>query len=430
MYSSMVAFNDDFSFGVALGNGTLSLDNHYTDRPEMVYNKFDNEGHLLESYTKQGHYTQYLWADDYTIAKMVSTQPSLFWFNGFEHDTQTSVADQRDLDQHFKAHTGFKVWNNGSYTLPTLATDARTRLSYWYYLPADGRWHFSGEQSFTPTIGQPGASMLDDIRVYQKNTWMTSYTYRPLVGLTSQTTINNRPAFYEYDAWGRLLAVRDYEGNILKKQAYKYRKHRDIEIAIHSTKCTLEGSRVTFTASTSENSEQTNYIWDFGDGSPKMATNSETVSHAYAQAGNYQVQLTLVSKSHQAQTFVTYAKVSKPLVFNRLICNPRLRQDGSIMEGSCQFEKCDYNGTTPTNLYLQADYQGGAGETTYQWYLSKTGQPNTWTPIAGANTFSLPAPYQKQSYWIRCEITDECGTKASQMKQVIVTDNGTCPNDQ
>lgn len=419
-----------FSFGYALGNGTLRLDNHYTGQPEMVYNKFDDQGHVLEYYTKQGHYTNYLWGGDYPVAKTVDTQPSLFWFNGFEHDTHKNVADQRDLDKDFKAHTGFKAWNKGNYTFPALNTNANTRLSYWYYLPSDNQWHFSGEKNFSNTINQTGASMLDDIRVYQKGTWMTSYTYRPLVGLTSQTTVNNKPSFYQYDAWGRLLAVRDYEGNIVKKYTYKYRKNIGTGIVAHTTKCTLEGNKVTFTTDSPSNGEPTNYIWDFGDGSPKMATSTHQVDHTYAQAGTYQVQLTLMAKSHQAQTFVTYAKVYKPLVFTKLICNPRIRVDGSVVEGSCQFEKCDYNGTTPTNLYLQADYLGGAGETTYKWYISTTGQDNTWTQIAGANTFNIQAPYQKRSYWIKCEISDGCGATASKIKQIIVTDNGTCPDDQ
>jgi hypothetical protein len=42
---------------------------------------------------------------------------------------------------------------------------------------------------------------------------MMSYTYQPLIGLTTQTDINNR-INYEYDGLGRLMLVRDMYNNI------------------------------------------------------------------------------------------------------------------------------------------------------------------------------------------------------------------------
>jgi YD repeat-containing protein len=49
---------------------------------------------------------------------------------------------------------------------------------------------------------------------------VTTYTYRPLVGMTSQTDANGNTTYYEYDALGRLKAVRDKDGNLMGK--YKY----------------------------------------------------------------------------------------------------------------------------------------------------------------------------------------------------------------
>ncbi|MGQ8337102.1 RHS repeat domain-containing protein [Sunxiuqinia sp. A32] len=51
---------------------------------------------------------------------------------------------------------------------------------------------------------------------------LTIYTYKPLVGMTSQTDPSGRTTYYEYDDFGRLQYVRDTEGNIVNKYRYHY----------------------------------------------------------------------------------------------------------------------------------------------------------------------------------------------------------------
>ena len=51
---------------------------------------------------------------------------------------------------------------------------------------------------------------------------LSTYVYRPLVGLTSQTDPTGRTITYEYDALGRLVRARDEKSRILAQQQYHY----------------------------------------------------------------------------------------------------------------------------------------------------------------------------------------------------------------
>jgi len=53
---------------------------------------------------------------------------------------------------------------------------------------------------------------------------ITTYTYKPLIGMTSVTDPSGNATYYEYDSFGRLQYVRERDGNIIQQYKYHYKE--------------------------------------------------------------------------------------------------------------------------------------------------------------------------------------------------------------
>ena len=64
---------------------------------------------------------------------------------------------------------------------------------------------------------------LDNLRTALPNAMVTTYTYKPLVGISTITDPKGYKTTYHYDAFNRLEFVKDQDGNILSENEYHYR---------------------------------------------------------------------------------------------------------------------------------------------------------------------------------------------------------------
>jgi hypothetical protein len=138
-------------------------------------------------------------------------------FTGSEYHYQ----NYEDSGTDGAAHTGKKYSTSPSVSW----TRPNTRnyvISYWYR--QSGVWKYSGEIAYTgSSYTMTGGDAYDDVRIHPKDAQMTTYTFEPSVGMTSQTDATGMTTYFEFDVFGRFKLARDANNNILKNYVYNYK---------------------------------------------------------------------------------------------------------------------------------------------------------------------------------------------------------------
>lgn len=105
------------------------------------------------------------------------------------------------------------LWAKGSSV--TVNGVNKTAGSAWMLL----QWDIAGSSNVTILLN---GSYIDGLRLHPAGSLMQTFTYDPLIGVTSISSPNNTITYYEYDGLGRLITVRDQNRNILKHHQYYY----------------------------------------------------------------------------------------------------------------------------------------------------------------------------------------------------------------
>lgn len=104
---------------------------------------------------------------------------------------------------------------NGSGTVSLDATALLSKNEWTLY-----RIDITGVNDFIIS----GNAIIDELRLLPSDAQMITFTYDPMIGMTSQCDINNFISYYEYDVFGRLKLIRDQDKNIIKTFQYNYQQ--------------------------------------------------------------------------------------------------------------------------------------------------------------------------------------------------------------
>lgn len=220
-----------------------TLSNQFKE--SINYNKFQStkNGKILELTGSDRIKVSYIWdyQNSYPIAEVTNSSYDEVAYTSFEAEGKGNF-DFLGTPLAGSSVTGRKSYDlsTGSISKTGLRTSNIYYISYWskssspYTLSGanilsvttrltnNGWTLFEHKFSNSSGITLSGSGEIDEVRLLPAAAKMTSYTYEPLVGITSQNDVNNVITYYEYDSYGRLSFIRDFKRNLLRQICYKF----------------------------------------------------------------------------------------------------------------------------------------------------------------------------------------------------------------
>jgi len=241
-----------------------------------AFNKYDAYGNVLEQQKVNAPPLAYVWGynSQYPIAVATNAKGNEIMFSSFEEkgtwDSQltaydaafkrtglssgridnASTAEVTSKNSNWltisqtaakKYHYSAWVYSNGPVADLYLLMKRTGETGYTTYADyattsVTGKWTYIEKDYLVPAdvtqmtlrVDNNGALnggtkvWFDDLRLHPSDAQMTSYTYLPLVGMTSSTDNKNMTLNYEYDGFQRLMNIKDQNGKILKNYDYNY----------------------------------------------------------------------------------------------------------------------------------------------------------------------------------------------------------------
>jgi YD repeat-containing protein len=140
-----------------------------------------------------------------------TTNPYQLRTTFYDYDT---YGNPLEVGQSSGQHTSY-LWGYGN-QLPVAKVDNAS------YSELTGTGIVLSTINSAATDDQTMRNELNKLRTLS-NSFATTYTYAPLIGLTSETDPKGYTIYYEYDDFNRLEYIRDAEGKILSKHEYHYK---------------------------------------------------------------------------------------------------------------------------------------------------------------------------------------------------------------
>jgi YD repeat-containing protein len=238
-----------------------------------------------------------------------------------------------------------------------------------------------------------GYNYLYPTLINKNNGQIYTYTFKPLVGMTSSTDPRNVTTSYNYDSNNRLISIVDKDNSILSKYKYMYKGGT---VTITSDTYIPYNTSKTATATLLNNYNLCNYLyeWTLKTASGNIIASSSTqgngLTNTFSYTPNVEGTLTLECKVTEVNS-KDYVSDSKTIICYKPLSSVSISTNSSVCANT-------------TNV-ATANVVGGSGNFTYDWRLYTT-PTNTIASTSGTNSNFNYTPTAAGLYTLECKVTD------------------------
>jgi hypothetical protein len=216
-----------------------------SEESRLRYYAYDNSSNPLEVAKESGERISYIWdySKNFPVAeiKNAGVTTDSFAYTSFEADGKGYwVFSGSSTSENFQP-TGNYCYNLSNGNITRGVNSSKTYyVTYWKkdssgtisvnstsatsLISRNGWTCYQHSITGSSTVTVSGTAKIDELRLYPVGSFITTFTYKTFVGISSRNEPNNQITYYEYDDGARPRLIRDMDRNILKRFEYQYQK--------------------------------------------------------------------------------------------------------------------------------------------------------------------------------------------------------------
>ena len=252
---------------------------------------------------------------------------------------------------------------------------------------------------------------LASLRASLPKAMVTTFTYDPLIGVTSSTDPSGDTTYYIYDTFNRLQYIKDTNGQVLKEYRYHYKEPELVATTTSSLPALTSGQQVQLTTTATGASGNLSYTWTIANAHLNQVITNTTGVLSIATTNNHAPNFTVTCKVTDAQS-------------NQVV-STHTQIQVTVNAAPLQVSPISYNASNysvGSTVNYSIHVSGGSGTYKYSW--SKTNSQRTYTYPNNSRTLSNRIlSTDCNSFTLKCTLKD-LGTGAIVTKSVKIYPTG------